>query len=54
MFCVPKNTYHAMIPATRFVIFSESKTGPFLKKKDSIFPKWLKKYEIKYKKKNLN
>ena len=32
-----------MFPLTKFVIYHESKTGPFLKKKDSIFSEWSKK-----------
>ena len=31
-----------MLPLTTFVIYHESKTGPFLKKNDSIFSKWSK------------
>ena len=32
-----------MLPITKYVIYHESKTGPFLKKNDSIYPKWGKK-----------
>lgn len=53
IFHIPNNTFHTTIPVSNFVIFSESKLGPFLKKNDSIFPKWLKKYEVQYKKKNI-
>ena len=44
IFRVPINTFHTMIPLTKFCIYHESKIGPFLKKADSIFPKWIKKY----------
>lgn len=40
IFRTPTNTYHTMIPITKFVIYHESKNGPFLKKNDSIFPHW--------------
>ena len=47
----PINKFHTFVPISKFVIYHESKVGPFLKKRDSIFPKWLKKFEIKeYKK----
>ena len=57
IFRVPKNTYHTMMPITNYVVYHESKIGPFLKKADSIFPKWLKKYNKfqylkKFRKKN--
>ena len=32
IFRTPLNTYHTMIPLTKFVIYHESKIGPFLKK----------------------
>jgi hypothetical protein len=41
IFRVPINTFHTMFPLTKFVIYHESKRGPFLKRKDSIFPKWI-------------
>tara|TARA_Y100000590_G_C15467492_1_gene918867 strand:- start:162 stop:662 length:501 start_codon:yes stop_codon:yes gene_type:complete len=44
IFRVPKNTYHTMLPISKYVIYHESKIGPFLKKTDSIFPKWIKNY----------
>ena len=31
-----------MMPLSKFVIYHESKTGPFLKNKDSVFSKWSK------------
>jgi len=34
-----------MFPLTQFVIYHESKIGPFLKKNDSIFPKWIKNFK---------
>ena len=47
IFRTPLNTYHTMIPLTKFVIYHESKIGPFLKKNDSIFPKWNNKFDNK-------
>ena len=35
-----------MVPF-KFVIYHESKIGPFLKKNDSIFPKWNNKFKNK-------
>ena len=32
IFRTPLNTYHTMLPLTKFVIYHESKIGPFLKK----------------------
>ena len=32
-----------MLPISKFVIYHESKTGPFLKKNDSILYEWCKK-----------
>lgn len=43
IFRTPVNTFHTMIPTSRYVIYHESKLGPFLKKRDSIFPKWADK-----------
>jgi len=34
IFRVPINTFHTMIPLTKFCIYHESKIGPFLKKAD--------------------
>ena len=45
IFRTPINIYHTMIPISKFVIYHESKNGPFLKKNDSIFPKWIKKFD---------
>tara|TARA_Y100001970_G_scaffold276030_1_gene378139 strand:- start:1631 stop:2158 length:528 start_codon:yes stop_codon:yes gene_type:complete len=42
IFRTPINIFHTMIPVSKYVIYHESKTGPFLKKNDSIFPKWIK------------
>ncbi len=36
----PINIHHTIVPYSKYVIYHESKTGPFLKKNDSIFPKW--------------
>tara|TARA_Y100001958_G_C21121971_1_gene465802 strand:+ start:243 stop:755 length:513 start_codon:yes stop_codon:yes gene_type:complete len=47
IFRTPINTYHTMIPLTKYVIYHESKMGPFLKKNDSIFPKWNNKFNNK-------
>tara|TARA_B100001250_G_C19796740_1_gene789069 strand:- start:746 stop:1261 length:516 start_codon:yes stop_codon:yes gene_type:complete len=47
IFRTPLNKYHTMMPLTNYVIYHESKPGPFLKKNDSIFPKWNKKFEDK-------
>ena len=44
---MPMNKFYTMIPISKFVIYQESKVGPFLKKRDSIFPKWLKKFDKK-------
>ena len=33
-----------MVPLTKYVIYHESKIGPFLKKRDSIFPAWAHKF----------
>lgn len=43
IFRTPVNKFHTMFPLSKFVIYHESKTGPFLKKKDSIFSEWSKK-----------
>lgn len=34
------NCYHAILPLTKHVIYCESKPGPYLGEKDSIYPKW--------------
>jgi cupin fold WbuC family metalloprotein len=34
------NMYHAVLPLADLVIYHESKPGPFLGDKDSIFPEW--------------
>ena len=47
IFRTPLNKYHTMMPLTKYVIYHESKPGPFLKKGDSIFPKWNVKFENK-------
>ena len=47
IFRTPLNKYHTMMPLSKYVIYHESKPGPFLKKNDSIFPKWMKKFEDK-------
>ena len=45
IFRTPLNVYHTMSPITSYVIYHESKTGPFLKRRDSIFPIWVKTQE---------
>ena len=45
IFRTPLNVYHTMSPLTKYVIYHESKTGPFLRKGDSIFPVWIKSKE---------
>ena len=47
IFRTPINTYHTMMPLTKYVIYHESKIGPFLKKNDSVFPKWNNKFNNK-------
>ena len=42
IFRTPLNVYHTMSPVSQYVIYHESKSGPFLKKGDSIFPIWIK------------
>jgi len=42
IFRTPTNVFHTMLPVSKFVIYHESKAGPFLKKNDSIFSKWSK------------
>ena len=37
IFRVPINTFHTMIPLTKFCIYHESKIGPFLKKQIVFF-----------------
>ena len=60
IFRTPLNTFHTMVPLTNYVIYHESKTGPFLKKSDSIFPPWVNKFKkskqeiLKFKKKLRN
>lgn len=45
IFRTPLNVYHTMSPISKYVIYHESKTGPFLKRGDSIFPNWMKSEE---------
>ena len=40
IFRTPVNVFHTMLPISKYVIYHESKSGPFLKKNDSIFSKW--------------
>ena len=47
IFRTPINIYHTMFPISNFVIFHESKIGQMLKKGDSLFPKWNKKFSSK-------
>lgn len=37
---IEKNYYHTLIPLSNFVIFLESRPGPFLRESDSFFPQW--------------
>lgn len=37
---IPANSWHVTIPLTEYVVFNESKPGPFLSKNDSIFAEW--------------
>lgn len=37
---IGKNCYHTLIPTTEYVIFHESRPGPFLREGDSIFAPW--------------
>jgi glucose-6-phosphate isomerase len=37
---VDVNAYHAVLPLTDYVIYHESKPGPFLGPQESIFPSW--------------
>jgi len=37
LFRIGKNTFHTTVPETEYVIFHESRTGPFPKNGDSIF-----------------
>jgi len=53
IFRTPLNKYHTMMPLSKYVIYHESKPGPFLKKNDSIFPKWNKKFDDKKEIENL-
>jgi len=43
IFRTPINVFHTMLPLTTYVIYHESKVGPFLKVGDSLFSKWSKK-----------
>ena len=45
IFRTPINVYHTMSPISQYVVYHESKTGPFLKRGDSIFPNWIKSEE---------
>ena len=40
---IKKNSFHAVISLSDPVVYHESSPGPFLGKKDSIFPSWLPK-----------
>lgn len=37
---VGENTFHTVLPLSDFVIYHESKSGPFVRETDSIFPDW--------------
>ena len=51
---VPKNTYHANIVFSDYVIFHESRKGPFTKGGDSIIPEWNKQINQKIPKERHN
>ena len=53
IFRVPVNTFHTMIPITKYVIFHENKAGTFLKKNDSVYFNWTKKLQYKKEQKKL-
>ena len=40
VFRIDKNTFHSSKIISKYVIFHESKPGPYLGKLDSIFPNW--------------
>ena len=40
---VKPNMFHAVLPITDFVIYHETKPGPFLGEMDSIYPDWAPK-----------
>ena len=46
IFRTPINIYHTMIPISKFVIYHESKNGPFLKKMTVFFQNGLKNLTI--------
>ena len=37
---VGPDMYHTVMPVTDFVIYHESKPGPFIRESDSIYPEW--------------
>ena len=43
IFRTPKNVFHTIMPVSKFVIYHESKNGPFVSKTDSIYSKWSNK-----------
>jgi glucose-6-phosphate isomerase len=36
--------FHLLVPTSKYLVYHETITGPFLKKKDIIYPKWGKKF----------
>ena len=44
IFRVPINTFHTMIPISKYVIYHENKAGAF-KKNDSVHSNWTKKFK---------
>jgi len=40
MYRIPKNTWHVSYPLSQFVVFHESKPGPFIGQKETIFANW--------------
>ena len=53
IFRIEKNTFHTSKIISKYVIFHESKPGPYLGIKDSILPKWAQKFTKKYKQNSL-
>lgn len=40
IFRIDKNTFHSSKIISKYVIFHESKPGPYLGKRDSVYPYW--------------
>ena len=37
--------FHLLVPSSKYLVYHETVTGPFLKKKDIIYPKWGSKFD---------